>query len=137
MPVTNPFNSGMSEASARIHLYGRFCRGRPSPSPWRPYHDPGLFEVARCGLAPHAHRFLDSPQRPAQTPEGYDLLFLFIAQDIAHMRRVPPSRSNQRPERGLYMAGFHVIIYGRFWVFTEVCVFHAGSIALRRSARTT
>jgi hypothetical protein len=32
---------------------------------------------------------------------------------------ISPSHSNQCPERGLYMAGFQVIIYGRFWVFTE------------------
>jgi hypothetical protein len=88
-------------------------------SPWWPHHDPDLFQVARRGLAAHAYRFLNPPQRPAQTPEGYDLLFLFIAQDIAHMRRVSPHAQNQRPERGLYMAGFQVIIYGRFWVFTE------------------
>ena len=56
---------------------------------------------------------------PVQPPQGYDLVFLFIAQDIAHMRRVTSLRLNQCPEHGLYMAGFQVIIYGRFWVSTE------------------
>jgi len=37
---------------------------------------------------------------------------------------------NQRPGRGLHMAGFQVIIYGRFWVFTEVDSFNPAGAQL-------
>jgi hypothetical protein len=63
---------------------------------------------------------LDSSQRPSQSPQRYDLLFLFIVQDIAHNDGgYRPRVEIKCPERCLSLAGFQVIMYGRFWVFTE------------------
>jgi hypothetical protein len=38
----------------------------------------------------------------------------------SHPRRVPPSRRLNVLSDGLSLAGFQVIMYGRFWVITEV-----------------
>src|SRR5262249_38748344 len=47
-----------------------------------------------------------------------DLLFLFFAQDIAHVteRNSPPV---QCPDSAISLAGFQVSTYGRFWVSPE------------------
>jgi hypothetical protein len=43
---------------------------------------------------------LDLPQRPSQSSQGYDLLFLFVLQDIRHVARgYLPSRCCQCPGR--------------------------------------
>lgn len=62
---------------------------------------------------------LNPPQRPSQPPQRDHLLFLLFAQDIAHADAGYSPRQNQRPESALPLAGFQVITYGRFWVFTE------------------
>jgi hypothetical protein len=63
---------------------------------------------------------LNAPQRPSQPPQRYDLLFLFIAQDIAHIDGgYRPCVEINVLNAALSLAGFQVIMYGRFWVFTE------------------
>ena len=46
------------------HPFGRICR-RVAPPPRRPHGEPGGLEVGAGGLAPHARRLLDAPERPA------------------------------------------------------------------------
>jgi hypothetical protein len=64
-------------------------------------------------------RSLNAPQRPSQPSQRDDLLFLFFAQDIAHVteRNSPPV---QCPDSAISLAGFEVSTYGRFWVSPEV-----------------
>ena len=66
------------------HLYGRFYRRSPPPVAGWPQYDSGLFQVARSGLTAHTDGSLNSSKRPSQPPQRYDLLFLFVVQDIAH-----------------------------------------------------
>ncbi len=66
------------------HLVGRFCGRPPSPTAGRSQRDPGGFQVSTCSFATYTGSPLDTPQRPSQRPQCYDLLFLFFAQDIAH-----------------------------------------------------
>ena len=49
------------------------------------------------------------------------MLFLFVVQDVTHIDAGyrPRARVNVLGD-GLSVAGFQVIITGRFWVFTEV-----------------
>jgi hypothetical protein len=47
------------------------------------------------------------------------LLFLILAQDIAHADGAYLARRSQCPGRYLSLAGFEVTIIGRFWVTTE------------------
>src|SRR5579863_2017115 len=63
-------------------------------------------------------RSLDAPQRPSQPSQRDDLLFLFFAQDIAHVteRNAPPV---QCPDSAISLAGFQASTYGRFWVSPE------------------
>src|ERR1700730_12800791 len=63
-------------------------------------------------------RSLNAPQRPSQSPQRDDLLFLFFAQDIAHLtkRNSPPV---QCPDSAISLAGFQVSTNGRFWVSPE------------------
>ena len=69
------------------HLYGRFCRrGRiPAPTARRPHRNPRRLQVAAGRFPPDPRRSFNPPQRPAQPPQGNHLLFLFFAQDIAHV----------------------------------------------------
>ena len=69
------------------HLYGRFCRrGRiPAPTTRRPNRNPRRLQVAGGRFPPDACRLLNPPQRPAEPAQGNHLLFLFFAQDIAHI----------------------------------------------------
>ncbi len=60
------------------HLIGRFRRRLPSPPAWWPHGDSGGLQTSGRGFP------LDAPQRPAQPPQGDDLLPLLFAQDIAH-----------------------------------------------------
>jgi hypothetical protein len=102
------------------HLYGRFCR-IPSPPAWRTHRDSRSPEICSSGFAANMRRSLDAPQRPAQPSQRDDLLFLFFAQDIAHVteRNAPPV---QCPDSAISLAGFQVSTYGRFWVSPEVPV---------------
>ena len=59
------------------------------------------------------------PQRPSQPPQRDDLLFLFFAQDIAHLTE-PNSSPVQFPDSTIPLAGFQVSTHGRFWVSPEV-----------------
>jgi hypothetical protein len=63
-------------------------------------------------------RSLYAPQRPSQPSQRDNLLFLFFAQDIAHVteRNSPPV---QCPDSAISLAGFQVSTYGRFWVSPE------------------
>lgn len=71
-------------------------------------------------LARDVGRRFDAPQRPAQSPQRQYLLFLVVAQDVAHPNGAPcPSRRRQRLGALRAMAGFQVSINGRFLVSTE------------------
>jgi hypothetical protein len=49
-----------------------------------------------------------------------DLLSLFLVQDVAHIDGgYRPRVGLNVPSDGLSLAGFQVIMYGRFWVITE------------------
>jgi hypothetical protein len=61
----------------------------------------------------------DPPQGPAKLAQCNHLLSLLFAQDIAHVVAGYALRQIQCPEP-TSLAGFQVITYGRFWVFTEV-----------------
>jgi hypothetical protein len=69
----------------------------------------------------------DAPQGPAQPAQSNHLLLLVFAQDIAHDHAEYSLRRVQCPEP-ISLAGFQLITYGRFWVFTEAC-----SITARRA----
>jgi hypothetical protein len=56
----------------------------------------------------------DPPRRPAQSPKGYDLLFLFFRQDVTHIAEGKRPRVGINVlDYGLSLAGFEVIIDGR------------------------
>ena len=56
--------------------------------------DPRQAKIFACRFAPHPCCMLNAPQRPPQPPQRHDLLFLFFAQDIAHVTElIPPSGS--------------------------------------------
>jgi hypothetical protein len=61
---------------------------------------------------------LNAPQRPSQPSQRDDLLFLFFAQDIAHVTEcnAPPV---QCPDSAISLAGFQVSTHGRLWVSPE------------------
>src|ERR1019366_8638228 len=70
--------------------------------------------------ATHARGLLDPPQRPPEPAKCQDLLFLLVAQDVAHLGGGPlPSRPRQRPAPSAPLAGFQTIMLGRFWVIPE------------------
>jgi hypothetical protein len=49
------------------------------------------------------------------------LLFLFFGQDVTHIAEgIGPRVGINVLDGGLSLAGFQVIIDGRFWVFTKV-----------------
>src|SRR6266852_751914 len=66
------------------HLYGRFCRTSAPTTRW-PERDSGRFEVSAGRFPADTGGSLNSPQRPAEPAQGNHLLFLFVAQDIAHI----------------------------------------------------
>jgi hypothetical protein len=69
----------------------------------------------------------------SQPPQRDDLLFDLFAQDVTHIvgGYRPRARVNVLNE-GLSLAGFQVIMYGRFWVITEAA---KRFCSLRRDAR--
>ena len=102
------------------HLIGRFWWQLPSPASGRSQSDPGGLQVGSHRFATNAGIPLDSPQRPAQPPQGDDLLFLFFFQDVTHIAEGNRPRLGINVlDCGLSLAGFQVIIDGRFWVITE------------------
>jgi hypothetical protein len=92
----------------------------PAPTAGRPQGDPGSLQVGGRRFAPNTGVPLDAPQRPAQPPQSEDLLFLFFGQDVTHIAEgIGPRVGINVLDSGLSLAGFQVIIDGRFWVFTE------------------
>ena len=101
-----------------VRVAGRFRRS-PPPTTWRTHRNPSRFEVCAGGFATDPGRLLDPPQRPSQSPQSYDLLFLLFLQDIGHAHgayKPPPASMSQTL---LSLAGFQVILIGRFWVIAE------------------
>src|ERR1700688_4547556 len=94
----------------------------PPPPAGRPHWDSSGSEISRYGFSADLRGALNASQRPSQPPQGNNLLFLFFVQDIAHIDGGyrPPVRVNVLSV-GLSLAGFQVIMYGRFWVITEGC----------------
>jgi hypothetical protein len=60
---------------------------------------------------------LNTPQRPSQSPQRNDLLFLFFAQDIHSTEGKPHVIVNVLAS--VPLAGFQVTLIGRFWVIPE------------------
>src|SRR5207253_4070206 len=61
-----------------------------------PYFHTCAFQIGADGLSTHSRGLLDLSQRPSQSSQGYDLLFLFVLQDIRHVARgYLPSRCCQ------------------------------------------
>ena len=48
---------------------------------------PAPAQIGADGLSTHSRGLLDLSQRPSQSSQGYDLLFLFVLQDIRHVAR--------------------------------------------------
>jgi hypothetical protein len=48
------------------------------------HHDPGGLEVAADRFAPDTSRFLDTPQRPPESPQRHNLMVFVVSQDVAH-----------------------------------------------------
>src|ERR1019366_8201346 len=71
-------------------------------------------------------------QHPPQPPQSEDLLFLLFVQDIGHAHGAykPPRESMSRTP--LSLAGFQVILIGRFWVIAEDRLLHGGSAYAKR-----
>lgn len=111
---------------------GRFCRRTAAPT----HGDPGGLEVRARGLPPHARLALDAPQRPAELAKRFYLLSFLIAQDVGHL---PPADHESagfvNVPRQAEVAGFQVILSGRFWVITEVAAVVVGSRNERRARR--
>src|SRR5271157_1415969 len=100
------------------HLVGRFWRS-PPPTTGRTHCNPSRFQVCAGGFATDLGGLLDPSQRPSQSPQSYDLLFLLFVQDIGHAHgayKPPPASMSQTL---LSLAGFQVILIGRFWVIAE------------------
>jgi hypothetical protein len=101
---------------------------------WRPaapaHRNGGSAEVLAGGLTTHARLALDPPQRPAESAQCFYLLSLLVAQDVRHPAGGPQWSASfvDVPER-LSVAGFQVIIGGRFWVITEGRRRHPSSVA--------
>lgn len=66
------------------HPYGRFWR-RLSPPARRSHRDSGRPKICPGGFAAKMRRRFNAPQRLPKPSQRDDLLFLFFAQDIAHV----------------------------------------------------
>jgi hypothetical protein len=99
------------------HLLGRFWRRTPPPS-GRPYRDSGGFGpmVSRRMCTARSIRRSDHPRRPNAIT---CCLFSSFKTLLTLTERVPLSVGFNVPSDGLSLAGFQVIMYGRFWVITE------------------
>jgi len=100
------------------HLGARFCRGLPPRPARRPGLDSGRAQATGRRLTAHTGSQLDAPERPAQPPQGDDLLLLFFSQDIAHLDGGQTSRRGQGPESAP-LAGLEVTLSDRSWATTE------------------
>src|SRR3954453_23215297 len=72
----------------------------------------------------------DHPSRP----NAMICCFLSSFKTLLTITEGIPSRCNQCPERCLSLAGFQVIIHGRFWVFTEVVIWSGTSVLVEVEA---
>ena len=78
---------------------GRFCRARVGGHPsrggrfWRPlreppprpaHRDPGRAQIRARRFPTNSGLFLDPPQRPPQSPQRQDLIFLLVIQNVGH-----------------------------------------------------
>ena len=86
------------------------------PTRRRTHGDSGGLQISCRGFAAHTGGLLDAPQRPAQPSQCDDLLFLFFAQDIAHVDGAYSLAGINVLNVYLSLAGFQVTIIGRFWV---------------------
>jgi hypothetical protein len=64
------------------HRLGRFCGRPPSPPAGRSQRDAGRSQLSTRGFSTHAGGPLDTPQRPSQPPQCYDLLFLSFLKTL-------------------------------------------------------
>src|ERR1700732_3360526 len=89
-----------------------------SPTSWRTHRDSRGAQICSNRFPANVRCSFNAPQRPSQSSQRDDLLFLFFAQDIAHVteRNSPPV---QCPDSAISLAGFQVSTYGRFWVSPE------------------
>jgi hypothetical protein len=91
-----------------------------APAARRAHRNPGRLEIRARRLAAYAGLVLDAPQRPSQAAQRHHLLFLLVAQDVAHPGEGPcPSTLRQRLGSSASLAGFQPSITGRFWPSTE------------------
>ena len=103
------------------HLVGRFCRCTPSPSARWPHRDASGSQIcrrrSRGGRSwAFSMRRSDHPSRPnAMTCCFFSSFKTLLTSTEGSCPRV---RLNVLGD-GLSLAGFQVIIYGRFWVITE------------------
>jgi len=93
--------------------------GPPAAVRSGPHRDPCRFRTAGR-LPTHLGGLFDPPKRPREASQRYHLVFLVLAQDVAHAREgacTPCWR--QRLGWLRVVAGFQVSINGRFWLSTE------------------
>jgi hypothetical protein len=68
-------------------MSGRFCFTFAPPSSRRPYFYTCASQIGADSLSTHSRALLDLSQGPSQSSQSYDLLFLFVLQDIRHVAR--------------------------------------------------
>ena len=90
------------------HLYGRFCRIPSPPTRWT-HRDSRSPEIGSGSFAANVCRSLNAPQRPSQPSQRDDLLFLFFAQDIAHVTERNLSASSM--SRFSYLIGRFSVVH--------------------------
>ncbi len=137
---------GQLRAGVGDHLIGRFCGGRVGGGVpgrfchprvgdhligrfWWQLPSPSLRAVAKRSRRTSGRQppFRDECRYSAgfaaatsPPPQGDDLLFLFFFQDVTHIAEGNRPRLGINVlDCGLSLAGFQVIIDGRFWVITE------------------
>ena len=85
--VTSARLAGFAGLGVGGHFVGRFCRRTPSPSTRRAQTDARRAQIISGGFSADTGGLLNLPQRPTQPSQCYDLLLLFLVQDIAHIDR--------------------------------------------------
>ena len=87
---------------------GGHARGRP---PRSRTGNRRRLQIRARRLAANAGRFLDAPQRPAQSPQRQDLLLFVVLQDVAHPdvgnTRSPAAVNVSAATRGGRFSGVH------------------------------
>ena len=77
--------AGFAAAESVITSMAGFAGQLPSPAAGRPQGDSSGLQIGRRRFAANTGGPLNAPQRPSQPPQRYDLLFLFLVQDVAHI----------------------------------------------------